>query len=130
MKQPNLLLTALSAFVVTFSIGIADENHEIIEKVMKQGLKAPKGEDSPMDQVLNGDASKEDTAELLELVKTMHGTKAPVGNQDEYETKVKELIEALEAVAGGDLSEKALNRLEEAQNCKACHSNHKPKKKG
>lgn len=117
----------LAALVVAASVAtmVADENHEIIEKVMEEGLK---GDDSPMAQVLAGKASAEDTAALAKLVKTLAGTKAPKGEQAAYEKKVAELIAAMDAVAGGDRGEAAIGRLKTAQNCKACHTDHRPKK--
>ncbi len=120
----STLLTAFAALVAAATFAVADENHETIEKVMKEGLK---GDTSPMAKVLDGDASDDETKSLAALVKTMHGTKAPVGDQAAYEKKVAELIAAMDAVAGGDKGEAAIGRLEKAQNCKACHTDHKPK---
>lgn len=120
----SILLTAVAALVAAATFAVADENHEIIEKVMKEGLK---GDSSPMAKVLDGSATAEETTALAALVKTMSGTKAPVGDQADYEKKVAELIAAMEAVAGGDKGEAAIGRLDKAQNCKACHSPHKPK---
>lgn len=122
MKLSRFLI-AITATVAVTSL-VADENHETIEKVMKEGLK---GDSSPMAQVIGGSASAEATASLAKLVKTMAGTKAPVGDQAAYEKKVTELIAAMDAVAGGDKSEGAIGRLKTAQNCKACHTDHKPK---
>ena len=127
MKQtiflPVLALTALIASPVVADD--AHENHEIIEKVMKEGLK---GDESPLAKVLEGDSSKKETKALDELIKTMEGTKAPVGDQADYDEKVAELIAAIGAVAGGATDAPALERLDSASDCKACHSEHKPKK--
>ncbi|MDF1756343.1 MAG: hypothetical protein P1U89_27765 [Verrucomicrobiales bacterium] len=112
------------AFLGTFAH--ADANHEIIEKVMKEGLK---GDDSPLAKTLDGAATAEEIKTLHDLIATLKGTTAPVGDQAGYDAKVKALIEAAEKVAGGSKDEAALNTLEEASNCKACHSDHKPKKK-
>ena len=92
----SILLTTVAALVAAATFAIADENHEIIEKVMKEGLK---GDSSPMAKVLEGAATAEETTALAALVKTMSGTKAPVGDQADYEKKVAELIAAMEAVA-------------------------------
>ena len=118
------ILSAVAALIAFTAFAVADENHETIEKVMKEGLK---GETSPMAKVLDGSATADETKSLAALVKTLQGTKAPKGEQADYEKKVTELIAALDAVAGGDKSETAIGRLEKAQNCKACHSAHKPK---
>lgn len=119
-KFTFLTLTLAASITLAF----AADDHETIEKVMKEGLK---GDSSPMAKVLDGDASADETAKLAKLVKTLAGTKAPKGEQAGYDTKVNELIAALDAVAGGDKSEAAIGRLDQAQNCKACHSEHKPK---
>lgn len=122
MKKSILLSTA--ALVLSLAaVSFADENHEIIEKVMKKGMK---GDDSPLNKVLKGEASADQTKELAALVKTMNGTKAPEGDQAAYEKKVAELIAAMDAVAGGDTGDAAIGRLKKASNCKACHSEHKP----
>lgn len=120
----SILLTTVASLVAVATLAVADENHETIEKVMKQGLK---GDSSPMTKVLDGAASADETKSLAELVQTLKGTKAPKGEQTDYETKVNELIAAMDAVAGGEKGETAIGRLEKAQNCKACHSEHKPK---
>ncbi len=117
-------LFAVAAIAVSTAV-IADENHEILEKVMEEGLK---GDDSPLAKVLGGSASKKEITDLATLIKTMHGTKAPKGDQAAYDEKVAELIAAMDAVAGGDTGEKSIGRLDKASNCKACHTDHKPKK--
>jgi hypothetical protein len=119
----NLLL-AIATLSVSAAFCMADENHEIIEKVMKKGMK---GDESPLAKVLDGKASAEETTSLATLIQTMKGTKAPVGEHSDYDKKVEELIAAMDAVAGGDKEEKAITRLDDASNCKACHSKHKPK---
>ncbi|MDF1823350.1 MAG: hypothetical protein P1U68_01840 [Verrucomicrobiales bacterium] len=123
-------LTCFFAAILTLSfssaaISFADENHEIIEKVMKEGLK---GDDSPLAKILEESATEEEVTSLASLIKTMEGTEAPVGDQDAYDDKVAELIAAIDAIAGGDMSGPAIDRLDSASNCKGCHSDHKPKK--
>jgi len=123
MKTISLFATV---FALIVSPALADENHDIISKVMKDGLK---GKTSPLARVLDGEADAEETKSLAELVRTMGGTQAPVGDQAGYDDKVAELIAALDAVAGGDTGPDAIHRLDNASSCKACHSDHKPKKK-
>ena len=122
MTKSTILIAAVALFSFT---AIADENHETLEKVMKEGFK---GDSSPMAKLLEGNASEDETKTLVELVKTMEGTKAPIGEQADYEKKVAELIAALDAVAGGDKSEAAIERLDKAKSCKPCHTDHRPKK--
>jgi len=125
MKFTRLFAIAAALVAVT-TLVLADENHEIIEKVMKEGMK---GDDSPYATALDGKLNGDDAKGLAILIGTMKGTRAPVGDQAEYDKKIDELIAATNAVAEGDTSKKALGRLDEAGNCKACHTPHKPKKK-
>ncbi len=127
MKQTIFLpVLALAALIASPVVADDDhENHEIIEKVMKGGLK---GDDSPLAKVLEGEASKKEAKELDTLIQTLKGTKAPVGDQADYDEKVAELIAAIGAVAGGATDAPALERLDTASDCKACHGEHKPKK--
>jgi hypothetical protein len=126
MKLNRLFaITAAIAAVSAITFAADDENHEIIEKVMKEGMK---GDDSPYAKAKAGDLSKDDAAAFAKLVGTLKGTKAPVGEQSDFDKKVAALIASADAVAGGDTGEKALGSLKEAGNCKSCHSDHKPKK--
>lgn len=125
MKK-QIFFTALLALTALTVFAVADENHETIEKVMKEGMK---GDTSPLALVIDGKASADETKELTTLILTMKGTKAPRGEQADYDTKVTELIAAMEVVGGGDKGEEAISRLDKAANCKACHTDHKPKKK-
>lgn len=118
----TFLFAALASLSLTVSFTFAHEN-EVIAKVMKDGFK---GKTSPLAKVIDGAANPDETKSLAELVKTLNGTKAPKGDQAAYETKVAELIAAMDAVAGGDRGEAAIGRLDKAKNCKACHSDHKP----
>ena len=120
------LITAL-VIAASASFSVADENHEILEIVMKEGMK---GDESPLSKILDGKGSKEDADNLLKFVEMLEGTKAPVGDQKAFEAKVAKLIAAAKKVAGGDTGEKAIDALDKASNCKACHTDHKPKKKG
>jgi len=120
-------LRALTLAVVLASgLGLAhagDDEHETLEKVMKEGLK---GETSYFGKIKEGTASEEDYAALYELVRLMRGTKAPVGDQAAYDAKVEELIFAAGATTYAVPTEMTLETLKTAANCKACHNDHKP----
>ncbi len=122
MKKSILLFTTAALFSFA-AFTVADDHSEVISKVMKEGFK---GDDSLMNQATKGKTSPKQTKELAALVKKLHGTKAPEGDQSDYEEKIAELIAAMDAVAGGDTGADAVGRLKEAANCKACHSKHKP----
>ena len=121
--KSSLFLAAAVAFAIPASH--ADENHDIIAKVMKEGLK---GDDSPLEKVLGGSATDEEKTEFAELMATMKGTKTPKGDQAAYDEKVEALIKAAHAAVVKDAPPAALDALETAANCKACHKDHKPKK--
>ena len=123
------ILTLLAAVALAIpALVSADENHEIIEKVMKEALK---GDESPLNKIL-GEASEDATADekkaFVELVATMKGTKAPVGDQAGYDEKVAALIAAAHAAIADDAGEAQIEALAKASNCKSCHGPHKPKK--
>ena len=106
----NLGLKSISTVIaITFAaVATADdkhEKHEIIEKVMKEGLK---GDECPLKKTINGAASDEEIKKLAELIATLKGTKAPVGDQAAYDEKVTALIAAAEKVAGGAKDEAAI----------------------
>ena len=84
MKKQSFLAAIVAIASLTL-FSVADENHEIIEKVMKEGMK---GDESPLALVLDGKASDNQMKELTALILTMKGTKAPVGDQAKYETLV------------------------------------------
>ena len=121
MKLFSLLL--VSVLWVGIGVSEADENHEILEKVMKEGLK---GDDKPLKKVLEGRASDDELKKLVELVGMMKGTKAPKGDQKSYDKLVHEFIEATNKVGAGDKSPEALKALKDTSNCKQCHNPHKP----
>lgn len=120
MKSTILITTLFAAFAM---VSFADDNHEIIEKVMKEGLK---GETSPGKKLIEGTATDAEIKTLAELIGTLKGTKAPRGAQAAYDKKVDALIAAINTIAGGDKSDKAIGAFKKAQNCKSCHNDHKP----
>lgn len=122
----KLALTSLALLTLTAaSLSAAgDANHEIIEKVMKEGMK---GDTSLHAKVAAGTASADEVKTLADLIHTMTGTKAPVGDQSNYDKKVAALVGAIDAIHGGNKSPEAVAAYKEAANCKGCHSAHKPK---
>jgi len=124
MKRSSLFIAILSLFTAA-AVCAEDANHEIIEKVMKEGMK---GDDSPHAKVVAGTATPEETKKLADLIHTLTGTKAPVGDQAEYDKKVAALVAGIDAIQGGNKSPEAIAAYKEAGNCKSCHTSHKPKK--
>lgn len=118
MIKSALLAATLLLFC---SFGHADD--DLLETIMKEGFK---GKTSPMAKVIQGTATNEETSKLVELVHSMLDTKAPLGDQSDFQRRVATLIGALDSVVGGDKSREALRNLKGASNCKACHSRHRP----
>ncbi|NRB73215.1 MAG: hypothetical protein HRU46_02540 [Verrucomicrobiales bacterium] len=123
MTKAMLCFVGLSLAMGGMSVSAGDE---VISTVMKDGFK---GDDSPLAKVLDGDASEKETKDLAKMMHQLDGVEAPRGDQDAYAEKIAELLDAMDAVAGGDTGPKALDRLDDASSCKACHDPHKPKKK-
>jgi len=123
MKRSSLFLALASLFTAA-AFAAEDANHEVIEKVMKEGMK---GDSSLHAKVVGGTATAEETKKLTDLLHTMTGTKAPVGEQSDYEKKVAALVAGIDAIQGGNKSPEALAAYKQAGNCKSCHTAHKPK---
>ena len=119
------ILISIFTLSAVVSFASADENHEIIAKAMKDGLK---GKTSLLAKTLDGTATAEEIKTLNELIATLKGTKTPRGDQKAYEEKIEALVKASAAVAGGDKGEAAIKALKGASNCKSCHKDHKPEK--
>ncbi len=124
MKMNVFTISAAVTLVAGFVSPLhADENHEIIEKIMKEGFK---GESSYFGKVKEGTATLEDYTSLYELARGLRGTTAPIGDQAAYDEKVQALILAAGGLAYAEASEERISALKTASNCKACHSEHKP----
>jgi len=123
MKRTSLFL-AFSSLIAAAAFAAGDANHEVIEKVMKEGMK---GDTSLHAKVVAGTATAEETKTLTDLIHTMTGTKAPVGEQSDYDKKIAALVAGIDAIQGGNKSPEALAAYKEAGNCKSCHTAHKPK---
>jgi hypothetical protein len=91
-----------------------------IEDVMKGAMK---GESSLYKKVATGKGSQADADKLLGYLKGLQGTKAPKGEQAAYDEKVSKLVKASEGVSKKEPG--ALQKLQTAGNCKACHTAHR-----
>lgn len=108
--------SVLLALAFTASVATAVE----IEDVMKNAMK---GEASLYKKVATGKGSQSDADKLLGYLKGLQGTKAPKGEQAAYDDKVSKLVKASEGVSKKEPG--ALQKLQTAGNCKACHSAHR-----
>lgn len=89
-----------------------------ISEVMKQAHGA-----KLLNKALDGQASKEEKDQLLDLYISMIDNKPPKGEPDQWTMKSGRAIVAAARVAVG--REGAEAELKAATNCKACHDAHK-----
>jgi hypothetical protein len=111
---------AALACVATASIAIAAESK--IKDVMKEAMK---GDTSLFKKVSLGKGTDEDAQKLLEYVKSLPDQEPPKGDKAAWEDKTHKLVQAAEDFVAKKPD--AQTALQKAGNCKACHSEHKPK---
>jgi hypothetical protein len=116
MKKSIQSILASIAIFGPVALSAADIG-DIMTSVMK-------GETSLYNRVAKGKASDAEAKRLATTLKGLEGTKAPKGDQAAWERKVSALVKAAESV--GDGNRQGLMALQNAGNCKACHSGHKP----
>ena len=124
------LCTAVAAVAsLTFSSLRAadDHDHEVIESAMKKYHKAPKGTDPVAKKAAKGEASKEQIAELLAAYEGMAEVKPPRGEQSAWDKRMEELVAATKDLQAG--KDGSVETFKKAGDCKACHTDFKPKKK-
>ncbi len=93
-----------------------------IKEVMK---KAHAGKDALIKKVQSGDASKEETKELLAMYKALAANKPPRNDDEDWKKRTKALVDAAQAAVDG--KKDAGEKLKKAADCKGCHDNHKGK---
>lgn len=108
------------AAAILFLFGSFSLSHAEIKDVMKNAMK---GDTSLYKTVATGKGSQADADKLLGYIKELQGQKPPKGEQADYDKKVASLVKAAEGVAAKNPG--ALQQLQVAGNCKACHSAHK-----
>lgn len=120
----------LGVRVVLFSLagllwthGWAQQQAETItiKDVMKEAHKKPK--DLLKKVVVGGDATTEDKQRLLELYKALATNSPPKGDSASWKEKTELLVNAAQAVVDG--KDGAVDQLNKAANCMACHDAHK-----
>lgn len=107
---------ALMGFVSTASA----DDHEIIESVMKNGMK---GKDALVAKIKAGKGSKEDIQKLHDMFVKLAKTKRDKGDPASWTAKTSALVKATDMLVKGN--KKGIGALKKASNCKACHSIHK-----
>jgi hypothetical protein len=99
-----------------------DKPKYTIKEVMK---KAHAAKDALIKKVQAGDATKEETKELLAMYKALAANKPPRNDDEDWKKRTKALVDAAQAVVDG--KKDAPEKLKKAADCKGCHDNHKGK---
>lgn len=120
-KWIGLSLVAVLAVVFTVKYTVAEDAaapkysvKDVMKTAMKGGL---------CKKVASGDASAEETKQLIELLESMAAAKVAKGDADSWKEKTSALVAAAKGVAAG--TDGAGAKLAAAANCAACHKVHK-----
>lgn len=117
---PFALLSLAIVAVGVISVVRADDKPKYtIKEVMKE--HKPKG---LKDKVVDGTASADDKAKLVEMYEAMEKSKPPKGDEANWKKLCEALIKAAKEVKEG--KEGGVDNLKKAVNCGACHKEHKP----
>lgn len=112
----TLLLTAdLYAAAATDDDGEAES---VIDQVMQETMTSGLAK-----RVAGKSADKEDKELLLKLFRELEETDPPVGDKDEWDERVKKLVDAAQDAI--DDKDGYQRRLKKAVNCGACHKAHR-----
>ena len=96
--------------------------HDIMEKGLKDDRRA--GTVGLKTKVLKGEATVDEKKDLLAMFLSLEKFKVEKGDQEAFDAKADALTDAMIGVMAG--VDGSLAKLEDAVNCKACHSEHKP----
>jgi hypothetical protein len=113
----------VAAIALAMAVGFswaagADQPKHTIKEVMKKAHK-----DGLLKKVADGQGTRQDAAELLDLYKSLGGNMPPKGNGDGWKAKTGTLVQAAQAVVDGKSGADAV--LKRAANCAVCHKDHK-----
>lgn len=100
----------------------ADEKMSM-KSIMKDGHK---GEEAPIQTILAGKADEKLLKQFLAYYEFMSTQKPPQGDEASWKKKTAALVEATQGLIAK--KDGSLGALKSAVNCKACHTDHKPKK--
>ena len=120
IKHIIKLMTAVTLVGFASTATATADDHEIIESVMKNGMK---GKNALVAKVKSGKGSKADIKKLHDMFVKLAKTKPEKGEMDSWKAKTSALVNATGLLVKGD--KKGLGALKKASNCKACHNLHK-----
>jgi hypothetical protein len=87
---------------------------EVMKEVMKSGVSK---------KVFAGEGTKEETAKVLEMFVSLHASKPPKDDNDNWAKVTKTLVSTAQAIADG--KEKGSKKLAGLINCGSCHKEFK-----
>lgn len=120
------------AILAGFSLSAGDKDKKDDDKpkyTIKQVMAKAHGGDkkSLLFKIAGGKGEKKDAEQLLELYANLSKAEPPKGEPASWKKKTEEMVAAAKDVVAG--KEGAEAKLQEAVDCKGCHSAHKPAKK-
>ena len=130
MRAPSWKVFSVLALGVVISLGSAlsysqdADSDAKVKHTIKEGMKIAHGKDSGLlKKVLGGQASDEEKKQLLDAYISLVEGKPGQGEQSSWQLlSGKAALAAAKVFVG---REGAIQELEAATNCKACHSVHK-----
>ena len=122
MRAAAIPAIALALIVYGAGSSLADEKLSI-EQIMKDGHK---GKEAPVQTIAAGKADEALIKKFLTYYEFMNSQKPPQGDEAAWKKKTAAVIDALKGIQ--EKKPGAVDAFKEATNCKACHTDFKPKK--
>lgn len=115
---------ALAVAFVSFGANpISADEKMTIESIMEKGHK---GKEAPVQTISAGKADEKLIKQFLTYYEFMGTQKPPLGDEAAWKKKTGAVVAALKDLEGHKAG--AVDAFKAAINCKACHTDHKPKK--
>ena len=121
-----LRASSVLALAVVTVAAAAPKPKFTIKQVMKEAIK---GNDALVKKACKGTATPEELAKMVEYFKAMKACVPPKGDLDSWEQKAGALLDAALRVQKSPQDKDASYALEQAVECRQCHTPHKPGKK-
>jgi len=120
-----LVSAALVLLALTSSSPGAPKPKYTIKQVMKEAIK---GHSALVKKACKGTATPEEVAKMIEYFRAMADSQPPKGDPDSWKEKSGALLEAALRVQKAPGDKAASLALENAVECRQCHTPHKPGK--
>lgn len=126
MSRLMRAIAVVAVAVLFVSVGatpIAADEKLTIETIMEKGHK---GKEAPVQTISAGKADEKLIKQFLTYYEFMATQKPPLGDEAAWKKKTGAVVEALKGLEAKKPG--AADAFKAAVNCKACHTDHKPKK--